>query len=203
VMGPFGQLGPIDPTVQNDFNPVDERTNQKIGVSVEDVKSYIQFIKTTVGITHEDELIRALEALIQRVHPLALGNVERFLTQSRMIARKLLRTHMSEDHEKHIVDEIIENMASKLYFHGHPISRAEARADLHIQAVADARRDIDDALWELYLEYENLLEMALPFNPGGELNKLRILAAPTNQATYATVYNQLIAQGIGPGKPSS
>jgi len=39
IMGPFAQLGPIDPTVQNDFNPVDPRTNQQLGVSVEDVKS--------------------------------------------------------------------------------------------------------------------------------------------------------------------
>src|SRR5271157_5146327 len=34
---------------------------QKIGISVEDVKAYVSFIKETVGIRHEDELIRAIE----------------------------------------------------------------------------------------------------------------------------------------------
>ena len=38
VMGPFGQLGPIDPKVQNDFNP-DTPGGQKVSISVEDVKS--------------------------------------------------------------------------------------------------------------------------------------------------------------------
>lgn len=48
----------------------------------------------TVGVRHEDELIKAVEILAQKVHPLALGNVERFISQSRMIARKILLTHM-------------------------------------------------------------------------------------------------------------
>ncbi len=78
-----------------------------MGISVEDVKAYVTFIKSTVGITHEDELIKAVVALTDKVHPLALGNVERFLTQSRMIARKILRTHMSET-EEHTMEEIIE-----------------------------------------------------------------------------------------------
>lgn len=194
VMGPFAQLGPIDPTVQNDFNPMDERTNQKIGVSVEDVKSYIQFIKNTVGITHEDELIRAIEALLQKVHPLALGNVERFIQQSRMIARKLLKTHMSEDSDKHAIDEIIENMASKLYFHGHPISRQEARDDLRLKTVAKPNRAIDDALWALYNDYEGMFDMNDALNPPGELAKLRI-AAGGLQGNYEPAYNAALAAG--------
>ncbi|MGD1077610.1 MAG: hypothetical protein ABR881_04745 [Candidatus Sulfotelmatobacter sp.] len=121
VMHPFAEIGPIDPTVSNEFNPTEPRTGGRLGISVEDVKAYVTFIKTTVGITHEDELIKAVEALTDKVHPLALGNVERFLTQSRMIARKILRTHMPET-EEHTMEEIIENMASKLYFHGHPIT---------------------------------------------------------------------------------
>ena len=54
VMHPFGEMGPIDPSVSNDFNPVDAQTRQRISISVEDVKAYISFIKSTVGITHED-----------------------------------------------------------------------------------------------------------------------------------------------------
>ena len=46
--------------------------------SVEDVRAYVGFIKDTVGITHEDELVQAIKILAEKVHPLALGNVERF-----------------------------------------------------------------------------------------------------------------------------
>lgn len=126
VMHPFAELGPIDPTVSNEFNPKEEGTGRRLGISVEDVKAYVDFIKETVGITHQDELVKAIEILANKVHPLALGNVERFLSQSRMIARKILGTHKDEV-EKHVIEDIVENMASKLYFHGHPINRKEAK----------------------------------------------------------------------------
>jgi hypothetical protein len=127
VMHPFAEMGPIDPTVTNEYNPVDPQTQRPIGISVEDVKAYVSFVKDTVGIRHEDELVRAIEILAQKVHPLALGNVERFISQSRMIARKILLTHMDKQSDFHKIDETIETLASKLYFHGHPINRRSAR----------------------------------------------------------------------------
>jgi hypothetical protein len=156
VMHPFAEMGPIDPTVSNDFNPVDPTQNRRLGISVEDVKAYISFIKTTVGIQHEDELVKAIEILAQKVHPLALGNVERFLSQSRMIAKKIMRTHM-DDLSSHKIDEIVENLASKLYFHGHPINRAEAKTELGLKVVYPGR-PLEDAMWKLYLEFETDLK---------------------------------------------
>src|SRR5262249_21355432 len=41
VMHPFAELGPIDPTVSNEFNPVEQPTGRRLGISVEDVKAYI------------------------------------------------------------------------------------------------------------------------------------------------------------------
>src|SRR6266851_9536046 len=52
VMHPFAEMGPIDPTVSNEFNPTEEGTGRRLGISVEDVKAYVTFIKSTVGITH-------------------------------------------------------------------------------------------------------------------------------------------------------
>ena len=80
--------------MSNELNPTNQ-VGQRLGISVEDVKAYVNFIKSTVGIHHEDELIQAVRALTEKVHPLALGNVERFVSQSRMVARKLLGTHMA------------------------------------------------------------------------------------------------------------
>lgn len=39
VMHPFAELGPIDPTVSNDFNPVEQNTGRRLGISVEDVRA--------------------------------------------------------------------------------------------------------------------------------------------------------------------
>lgn len=168
VMHPFAEMGPIDPTVSNDFNPV-EAGGRRIGISVEDVKAYIAFIKTTVGIQHEDELIRAIEILAQKVHPLALGNVERFLSQSRMIAGKILRTHMTDEASKHTIDEIVENLASKLYFHGHPINRKEARKELGLKVVESPPPALETAMWQLYEDFEAELENRKTFDPMGAL----------------------------------
>jgi hypothetical protein len=148
IMGPFAEMGPIDPTVSNEYNPVDPITQQKIGISVEDVKAYVAFIKDTVGIRHEDELIKAIEILVQRVHPLALGNVERFISQSRLIARKILLTHMTDEASKHEMDEIIETLASKLYFHGHPINRKEARVELKLKVAENIPPELEASMWK-------------------------------------------------------
>jgi Serine dehydrogenase proteinase len=168
VMHPFAELGPIDPTVSNEFNPVDEATRAKMGISVEDVSAYIHFIKTTVGITHQDELVKALEILATKVHPLALGNVERFLSQSRMIARKILKTHMSTS-DDHAIHEIVENMASKLYFHGHPINRKEAREDLGLKVSEQQNATLEATMWDLYKDFEAEFENLVAFNPLGQL----------------------------------
>jgi hypothetical protein len=164
VMGPFGEMGPIDPSVANEFNPVDPSTKQRISISVEDVVAYVGFIKDTVGIRHEDELIKAIEILAQNVHPLALGNVERFVSQSRLIARKILLTHMRGTAE-HELDEIIETLASKLYFHGHPINRKEAREELKLKVSANVPPELETAMWKLYLDYETELQNKTIFDP--------------------------------------
>jgi hypothetical protein len=167
VMHPFGELGPIDPTVSNDFNPSDQM-GRRMGISVEDVKAYVNFIKCSVGITHEDELIKAIEILANKVHPLALGNVERFISQSRMIATKIMRTHMKESDE-HAITEIVENLASKLYFHGHPINRQEAKNDLKLKVVMELPPELEAAMWDLYKDFEVDFKNQDVFSPPGDL----------------------------------
>ena len=129
---------------------------------------YINFVKSSVGISHEDELVKAVEILANKVHPLALGNVERFLSQSRMIAKKILRTHM-KDADDHAIKEIVENMASKLYFHGHPINRQEAKDDLKLKVLTEIPPELETAMWSLYRDYEEEFENLSVFNPAGDL----------------------------------
>jgi hypothetical protein len=177
IMGPFGEMGPIDPTVANEYNPVDANTKQRIGISVEDVTAYIGFIKETVGIRHEDELIEAVKILAQNVHPLALGNVERFVSQSRLIARKILLTHMKGTAE-HEIEEIIETLASKLYFHGHPINRKEAREELKLKVVENVTPELEAGMWRLYQAYESELSNKDIFDPMAAIYSIAPAPAP-------------------------
>jgi hypothetical protein len=85
-----------------------------------------------------------------------------------LIAKKILRTHMKEA-DDHAIEEIVENMASKLYFHGHPINRVEAKTDLHLKVKIELPKELEEAIWNLYLDYEVEFENLSVFNPPGDL----------------------------------
>jgi hypothetical protein len=169
VMHPMGMLGPTDPTVANDFNPPNpSNPDQPLGISVEDVTAYIALIKEDAGIHHEDELVQAFNKLADHVHPLALGNVKRSLSQSRMMARKLLALHMDNSSDTHKIDEIVDSLTSKLFYHGHPINRYEARDQVGLATVEIPPLDVEDLMWRLYLEYEAEIKMEQPFQAAME-----------------------------------
>jgi hypothetical protein len=176
VMHPMGMLGPIDPTITTDFNPSSPvNPNQKLGISVEDVTSYITLVKEDVGISHEDELVQAFLALSNQVHPLALGNVKRSTLQSRLMGAKLLRSRRANRLPEHENEDIVRQLTSELYYHGHPISRREARDDLGLTFVEDTTDDQAKAMWDLYREYATLMLLERPFQPFTEA--VRVLGA--------------------------
>lgn len=185
VMHPMGMLGPTDPTVANPFNPSDPANpKNKLGISVEDVTAYISLIKEDAGITHEDELVQAFNKLADNVHPLALGNVKRSLAQSRMMAQKLLALHMNKSKEQHEINEIVDNLTSKLYYHGHPINRKEAKDQIGLRTILNATPEIEKLMWDLYMEYENEIKADEPFDPLMEfISQNGTLAVGANNTT--------------------
>jgi serine dehydrogenase proteinase len=140
IMHRMGMLGPTDPTVVNPFNPSHpHRPGQLLGISVEDVSAYINVLRDELGLSQEDAIAEGFGHMARRVHPLALGNVKRAAAQSRMLAEKLLRQRNEHDLSDPELAEIVEELSSRLYFHGHPINRNEAREDLS-PAVGRGRR---------------------------------------------------------------
>lgn len=183
IMHPMGMLGPTDPTVKNDFNPPNpSNPGQLLGISVEDVISYIKFIKDDFGITHEDELVETAKILADKVHPLALGNVKRFHSQSRMLAKKLLALHMpvTDDHK---IGEIVDSLTSKLFFHGHPINYKEAeQMGLKVRATSEEEEQI---VWDLYLQYEEEMKLEEEFRFVDEFIRQKPALAIGSSATIS------------------
>lgn len=162
IMGKKGELGPIEPSTANEFNPIDPVSkSQRMQINVEDVYSYISLIKEKAGIMHQEEIGKAMEVLSSQVHPLALGNVNRQSSYIRMIASRLLSTHKNPPNDGK-TNEIVKNLVEKIYFHGHGISRTEARS-LGLD-VKDASENQEKLMWELYLEYEKELDLTHVFN---------------------------------------
>jgi hypothetical protein len=192
VMHPMGALGPTDPVVTNEFNPKDPESKQPIGISVEEVMAYVDLLKDDVGIRHEDELVIAFNHLADKVHPLALGNVKRSRSQSRHIACKLLGLHMDPKADAHKIDEIVERLTSKSYYHGHPINRKEAKQELNLN-IEFPSQPVEDLIWKLYLEYEKEMLLSTPFNfmqdfiaafPALAPNQMQVLTLPKMKAVY-------------------
>lgn len=184
VMHKLGAMGPIDPTVTNNFNPAEQGSGRRLGISVEDVKAYISFIRNTAGINHEAELVECIKILANNIHPLALGNVERFLLQSRMIATKLLELHTDKS-KNHEISTIVEALASKLYFHGHPINRKEAK-QIGLNVQEDVPAEVEVLMWDIYEDFEKEMEFRTPFDPVAQLHLM-----PNKPVGVAGTYTDL------------
>jgi hypothetical protein len=200
VMHKMGCLGPIDPSVANLFNPPHPSSpGQLAPISVEDVTAFFRFVKDEVGITHEDELVQSVNALTEKIHPLAIGNVQRHHNQSRLMARKLLKLHMFSESEEHEIERLIDTLKSNLFFHGHPINRTEAKTDLKLKVV-DPSSEVETLMWQLYLQYEADLKLNEPFNQLREM-KLKLPApaksSPLTTAQILSQMQELAKHGLG------
>jgi hypothetical protein len=179
LMHPMGMLGPTDPTVTSPFNPLNpQNPNQLLGISVEDVASFIGLVKDDVGIRHEEELVQAFGHLAREIHPLALGTVKRATSQSRMMGQKLLRLRGGNEIDEHAIDEIVQELTSRLYFHGHPINRREARDDLRLAFVEDPPSNVEEAMWTLFELYETDMRLNEEFMPLQEAYAQQAVGVP-------------------------
>jgi len=164
VMGKMGELGPIDPSVVNAFNPQDPNNpTARIPVNIEDVYSYLALAREKAGVCSNEQQLKAFNLLVERIHPLALGNVHRNYLLIRSLAKKLLAMHqqpLREGRSEHIVD----NLTEKLYAHNHMISRREAAEEITLN-VTIPDNNLESILWTLFQDYAEELALAEPFNP--------------------------------------
>ncbi len=125
VMGPLGELGPVDPSVFNDFNPDAEQPKKgdgkkpKIPISVEDVTAYLLLAKEKAGLGTPDTMAEALRILSEKIHPLALGNVHRQYQLIRTMSKRLLSLHLDPEKEADRIEKIVDTLTEKLYYHGY------------------------------------------------------------------------------------
>lgn len=183
VMHPMGMLGPTDPTVTTPFNPPNpQNPGQNLGISVEDVASYIALVKEDVGIQHEEEVVQAFAILAQNIHPLALGSVKRGTQQSRMLAERLLQQRLGEKIDEHELAEIVDKLTSRLYYHAHPINRKEAIEDLRLKFVTEATPAVESAMWNLYSAYEEEMALNREFAPLQEAFAKKAISLPAPPA---------------------
>ncbi len=163
IMADAAELSPIDPTTGNQFNPIDPSNPQsRFGISVEDVVAYFKLGEERAGIYQEAYKLEILKELTQKVHPLALGNVQRIYMQIRLLARKLLALHLNEDENKQKIDQIIKALTEELYSHIHSISRREAIALMGDWVRTPSEKETS-IIWDLFNSYADTINLRQKF----------------------------------------
>jgi hypothetical protein len=168
VMGRLGQLGPIDPSTNTPFNPpipgFPPAPQNTLPVNIEDMISFIDLAKKEIGLKSDSGLVSALDNLskINPYAPLAVGAAHRVRPQIVKLATGLLKLHMGKQRRQ--IDRIVDILAKKLGSHDYLIGRKEAR-EIGLK-VTDAPIGFEDLMWELYSEYEYIMELNTPYLPG-------------------------------------
>lgn len=161
IMTKLAELSPIDPSTGNQFNPIDElNPGNRLGISVEDTNSFRDFIKESFKKLQNDKdelsedtfITPMFKALIERVHPLALGNVQRVHNMIKNLAKKLLDLHNNDSKD---IDKIIEQLTVVPCSHLHMFCREEAKKILGKNKIIFSDESLENALDDLLKRYED------------------------------------------------
>ncbi|HEX5104804.1 MAG TPA: hypothetical protein VFV87_13375, partial [Pirellulaceae bacterium] len=157
VMHPNGNLGPVDPQIE--IHPKPGEPPQRFGF--EDLAGFLQFIKTEVGLTDQEQIQRMFAMFCNQVGPVPVAISARASLLTATMGEKLLMLHMG-DREK--AKRIAESLNKKFFNHGYPVSRREAKDEIGLQ-IKDVSKDVEKLMWEIWLDVEKELEVRKRFNP--------------------------------------
>ena len=159
IMGKKAELGPIDPTLVRSM--IGEAAVPPTEISVEDMFSYLSFMREKANISDQVALAQVMSQLADHLTPLTLGKVNRQYSHIRLVARKLLTSHKRKIEESKI-GTIVDALTEKMYSHGHAIGRTEAaEIGLPVEVPND---ELEELVWRLYTEYETLLHLNDPLD---------------------------------------
>ncbi|NLO03905.1 MAG: serine protease [Bacteroidales bacterium] len=169
VMTKQATLGPIDPSVNTPLNPHIEGAGPlaRMPVSVEAIKGFLELAKKELNIRDDKALASVFLSLSEKVHPLALGEVYRAISQIQMLAEKLLRNQISDEDK---IKRIVAFLCSESGSHDYTINRREARNSLGLNIETP-----DYALYEcirsIYQDIKTELDLGMAFDPNSMLAK--------------------------------
>jgi len=172
LMHPFSCLGPIDPQITTQAGP----TNPPAIFSVEDIRSYIDFISQDLKLEDPGSNMQALQHLVSELKPTTIGMVKKSMKLSESLASKLLSLHMDS---KDKIDEIVEKY-NNLSHHGYTVSRKEAKeSGLPVEFV---KSDLEDIMWNIWADIEEEMRCREPFHPMKSISRQPDGANKLNEA---------------------
>jgi hypothetical protein len=164
IMHPFSNLGPVDPQLKYvrkiPGQPGQKDTSEEIRFGSEDLRHFLDFVKTDVGISDQEQLERALELACKDVGAIPIGVSKRGSYLALSMSEKLLSMHMKDNTK---AKSITEALNKSFYHHGYPLSRSEAK-DIGLP-ITKPDANIEEAIWKVWEDIADEMQCNTPFNP--------------------------------------
>lgn len=163
IMHPYSNLGPVDPqlTISRQNND-GQASNIQFGS--EDVRNYIEFVKSDVGITDQNHLMTAFNALAEEVGPLPIGSSKRSQQLSLSLSIKMLESHIAD---KNKAATIAQTLNTSYYHHGYAVGRREAK-EIGLNIVYP-ERELENIIWGIWQDFNGEMKCTVEFNPVTEI----------------------------------
>jgi hypothetical protein len=151
-MGPLAYLTAIDSSLTHDLSPIDERNNQKVSVSQDELQRIVKLWNNNK--TGKDS--NPYSDIFKYIHPLVVGAIDRSSSLSTKICTEILSYHTSNLAQATKISKMLNNDYPS---HSYPITMKEAkRIGINVQ-VLDSK--INDLLLDLNGIYSEIAQRAI------------------------------------------
>ena len=164
VMHPYSNLGPVDPQLTVPKNQSIQGQPTQLNFSSEDIRNYIDFIRSDVGISDQEHLATAFNALATEIGAINIGFSKRGQQLSLTLSERMLETHMDD---KSKAAAIARSLNSDYYHHGYAVGRKEAK-ELGL-SIVDPTPEMERVLWAIWEDFCEEMQCNRPFDPIAEI----------------------------------
>lgn len=163
VMHPFSNLGPVDAQLsrrRSPGGPDQQDSVETLVFGAEDLRHYLDFVRTDVGISDQEQLQRAFELVCKEVGAISIGMAKRSSYLGLSMGEKLLGLHMKDTSKAAAIAEVLNK---SFYHHGYPVGREEAK-QIGL-SVKEPNAGLEELMWQVWEDIEEEMECSKPFNP--------------------------------------
>jgi hypothetical protein len=159
VMHPFSNLGPVDPqlTYQRRLPGQEPET---IHFGSEDLRNFLEFVRSDVGISDQEQLQRAFELVCKDVGSIPIGVAKRSSQLALSLGEKLLSLHLNDASRARAIAEALNR---SFYHHGYPLGRSEAKG-IGLPVV-EPEPELESEMWSVWNDIEKEMQCGQPFTP--------------------------------------
>jgi len=164
VMHPFSNLGPVDPQLRYPrripTQPGQPENVEMVNFWSEDLRNFLDYARTDVGISDQEQLERVFELVCKEVGAIPIGVARRSSQLALAMGEQLLNMHLNDSNK---AKAIAETLNRSFYHHGYPLGRTEAeKIGL---PVVKPEADLEQLLWRVWEDVEDEMQCNKAFDP--------------------------------------